>query len=63
MVKNTPVNVGDTRNTGSISGLGISPGGGNDTPLQYSSLETPPARRAWWTTVQGATKSQTQLSD
>ena len=35
MVKNPPANVGDTRNMGSVPGLGRSPGGGNGNPLQY----------------------------
>ena len=48
--------------TGSIPGLGRSPGG-NGNPLQYSCLENPMDRGAWWATVHGVTKSQTQLSD
>ena len=32
-------------------------------PLQYSYLEKSMDRRAWWATVHGVTKSQTQLSD
>ena len=39
MVKKPPVNAGDVRDTGSIPGLGRSPGGGNGNPLQYSCLE------------------------
>ena len=39
MVKNLPASAGDTRDTGSIPGLGRSPGGGNDNLLQYSCLE------------------------
>ena len=38
-------------------------GEGNDTPLQYSCLENPMDGGAWWATVDGVTKSQTQLSD
>ena len=33
------------------------------TPLQYSCLENPMDRGAWWATVHGVTKSQTRLSD
>ena len=33
VVKNLPANVGDTRDLASISGLGRSPGEGNDNPL------------------------------
>ena len=36
---------------GSIPGLGRSPGGGHGNPLQYSSLENPMDREAWWATV------------
>ena len=35
VVKNLPANAGDTRDTGSVPGLGRSPGGGNGNPLQY----------------------------
>ena len=48
---------------GSIPGLGRSPGEGNANPLQYSCLENPMDRGAWWATVLGITKSQTQLSN
>ena len=44
MVKNLPVNAGNTGgsgDTGLIPGLGRSPGGGNGNPLQYSCLENP----------------------
>ena len=32
-------------------------------PLQYSCLENPMDRGAWWATVHGVAKSWTQLSD
>ena len=48
---------------GLIPGSGRFPGEGNDNPLQYSCLENPMDRGAWQATVQGVTKSQTQLSD
>ena len=38
-------------------------GGGNGTPLQYSCLESPMARGAWWAVVHGVAKSQTWLSN
>ena len=38
-------------------------GEGNGTPLQYSCLENPMDRGAWWAAVHGVAKSQTQLSD
>ena len=39
VVKDLPASARDTRDTGSIPGLGRSPGGGNDNLLQYSCLE------------------------
>ena len=39
MVKNPPVNAGDTDDVSSIPGSGRSPGGGNDNPLQYFCLK------------------------
>ena len=48
---------------GSIPGLGRSPGEGNGYPFQYSGLENPLGRGAWWATVCGVAKSRTQLSD
>ena len=47
----------------SIPGSGRSPGEGNGTPLQYSCLENPMDREAWWATVHGVAKSRTRLSD
>ena len=38
-------------------------GVGNGNPLQYSCLDNPTDRGAWWATVHGITKSQTQLSN
>ena len=35
----------------------------NDGPLQYSCLESPMDRGAWWAIVQGISKSRAQLSD
>ena len=46
-----------------IPGSGRSPGEGNGNPLQYSCLENPMVRRAWWATVHGVAKSQAQLRD
>ena len=63
MVKNLSASAGDPRNWGSISGSGRSPRGGNGNPLQYSCLENPTDRGAWWATVHGVAKSQTQLSN
>ena len=44
----SPCNAGDP---GSISGLGRASGEGNGYPLQYSWLENPMDRGAWWATV------------
>ena len=38
-------------------------GEGNGTPLQYSCLESPMDRGAWWPAVHEVAKSQTRLSD
>ena len=38
-------------------------GAGNGYPLQYSCLENPMDRGAWWATVHGVAKSQTQLGN
>ena len=51
------------KEVGLIPGSGRSPGGGNGNPLQYSCLANPTDRGAWWATVHGLAKSQTQLSD
>ena len=59
VVKNPPVNAGDVRVKGSIPGWGRSPEEGHGNPLQYSCLENPMDRRAWWATVHGVTKSRT----
>ena len=56
VVKNQPANGGDAGDTGSILESGRSPGGGHGNPLQYSCLENPMDRGAWW-----IAKSQTQL--
>ena len=59
-IKESACNAGDV---GLIPGLGRSPGEGNGNPLQYSCLENPMDRRAWWATVHGIAKSRTRLSD
>ena len=53
MIKNPPANAGDV---GLIPGSGRSPGGGNDSPLQYSCLENPMDRGSWRATVLGVAK-------
>ena len=41
----------------------ISIGEGSGSPLQYSCLENPMDRGAWWVTVHGVAKSRKRLSD
>ena len=53
VVKNLPANAGDTRNLGSVPGLGRSPGAGNGNPLQHSCLESLRDRGAWRSVVHG----------
>ena len=59
-VKASACNVGDLC---SIPRSGRSPGEGSGNPLQYSFLENPMDRGAWWATIHGVTKSWTRLSD
>ena len=56
VVKNPLANAGNTRDVDLIPGLGRSPGGGHGNPLQYSCLENPMDRGAWWATVRRAAK-------
>ena len=56
MVKNPRANAGNLRDAGSIPGSGRSPGGGNGNPLQYSCLENPLDKGAWWAMVHGVAK-------
>ena len=58
--KESAANAGDA---GSIPGSGRSPGQGSGNPLQYSCLENPMDRGAWWAIVHGVVKSQIQLSN
>jgi len=53
VVKNLPASAKDVRDASSIHGSGRSSGGGHDNPLQYSCLENPMDRGAWWTAVMG----------
>ena len=62
MVKNMPANTLDIRNSDSMLGWGRSTGEGNGNSLHYSCLENYMNREAWWDTVHGVVKSQTQLS-
>jgi len=58
MVKNLPAMQKTwVRSLGSVPGLGRFPGEENGNPLQYSCLENPMDRGAWWATVHGVSKS------
>jgi len=56
-----PANAGDVGDRNSIPGSGISPGGRNSNPFQYSFWENPRDRGVWQATVHGISKSWTQL--
>ena len=49
VVKNPPANAGDIRGPDSFPESGRSPKEGHNNPLQYSCLENPMDRKAWWT--------------
>ena len=59
VVKNPPANAGDIGDANSIPGLGRFPGGGNGNPLQYSCLENPMDRGAWWPIAHKITEDDT----
>ena len=61
MVQNLPASAGDIKDVGLILKSGRCPGEGNGNLLQYSCLETPMERGAWWATVYGVTKSDTTM--
>ena len=54
-----PTNAGYMRDASSTLGSGRSSGGGHDNPLQYSCLDNPTDRGAWWATVHGVAKNLT----
>ena len=62
MVKNPPANEGDTKEAGSISGLGRSSQGGRGNPSQYSCLEHSMTEEPGGLIVHGVAKSRTLLS-
>ena len=59
VVKKRPANARDERDVGSIPGLGRYPGEGHGNPFQYSCLQNPMDRGAWWATVQRVTELDT----
>ena len=58
--KEPTANAEDTRDVGLNPESARSPGKGNHYPIQYSCLENPMDRGAWWATVHGVAKSWTQ---
>ena len=57
MVKNLLASAGDMRDAGLIPGSGRSPAGGYGNSFQYSYMENPIDRGAWWATVHRIKKS------
>ena len=57
VVMNSPAHAWDLRDLG----LGRYAGGGHSHPLQFSCLENPMDRGAWWATIHRVVKTQTQL--
>ena len=63
VVKNLPAIAGDIGITGLILGLGRSPGEWYGNTLQYSCLESPKDRGAWWVSVCKVAESRAWLSN
>ena len=61
MLRNPPANVGGARDVSSTPGSGRSPGAGHNNLLQYSCMENPMDRGAWWATVHRFAKNPTLL--
>ena len=59
VVKNLLANAVDARDGSLIPKSRRSSGEGNDNPLQYSCLENPMNREAWWATVHWSQESDT----
>ena len=59
VIKNPPANAGDVKDTGLMPGSERSPRGGHGNPLQYSCLENPMDKGAWWATVHRVTNNRT----
>ena len=59
VIKNPPINAAGIRDAGSTPGSGRFPGERHSNPFQYSSLENPMDRGAWWATLHSVTKNWT----
>ena len=57
MIKNLLASAGDTGDIGSVPGFRSFPGGGHGNPVQYSCLENPRDRGAWWAIIHGVIES------
>ena len=57
MVMNLLASAGDVRDVVLVPWVRRFPGGGHGNPLQYSCLENPKNREAWWATVHRVAKS------
>ena len=62
MVKNLPPSAGNVSDENLIPGWGRSLGGGHGNPLQYSCLENPLVRGAWWATALGSQRIRCNLA-
>ena len=61
VVKNSPANEGDMRDSGLTTELRRFPRGGHSNPLQYSCLENPMDRRSCRATVHGRHKESDMI--
>ena len=61
VIENASAKAGYITDDGLIPGSGRSPREGHGNPLQYSCLENPKDRGAWWATVHIVAKTQTRL--
>ena len=62
IVNNPSANAGDSKDWGSIPGLGRCPRVRNGNPLQYSCLQNSVDRESWRSTVHGVSKCWTWLN-
>ena len=60
MVKHLPANAEDVRDSGSVPGLGRSPGGRQNNTVQYCCLENPVNRATWQDRVHRVATSPTR---
>ena len=63
LIKNPPAKQETCRQCRFDPWVGKIPGVGNGNPLQYTCMENPMDKGAWWAKVRGVTESRTQLSN